>query len=66
MAAGKKVNEFSQTYPLWRYEQFPGACVSSALDAARRRRIHVEGNPVVRIRAGKVTLTWPLPVEAMA
>jgi hypothetical protein len=66
MAAGKRVTEFSQTYPLWRYERFPAACVESARDTGRRRRKHVDGEPKVRIRAGKVTLTWPQPVEAIA
>jgi hypothetical protein len=66
MAAGKRVNEFSQTYPLWRYERFPTACVESARAAGRRRRLDVDGEPRVRIRGGKVTLTWPQPVEAIA
>lgn len=66
MAAGKRVNEFSQTYPLWRYERFPAACVASARDVGRRKRLNVDGEPRVRIRSGQVTLTWPQPVEAMA
>lgn len=64
MAAGKKVNEFSREYPLWYYERSPDACHRSARAAGRRRRKVVEGEPRVRIRDGKVTLTWPQPVEA--
>lgn len=66
MAAGKKVNEFSREYPLWYYERSPEACVRSARVAGRRRRLDVDGEPRVRIRDGKVTLTWPQSVEAMA
>lgn len=66
MAAGRKVNQFSQSFPIWRYERFPAACVESARAAGRRSRKHVDGEPRVRIRNGKVVLTWPQPVEAAA
>jgi hypothetical protein len=66
MAAGKRVNEFSQSFPVWYYERSPEACVRSARAAGRRRRKAVDGEPRVRIRGGKVTLIWSQPVEAMA
>lgn len=62
MAAGKKVNEFSREYPLWYYERSADTCLRTARAAGRRRRKDVDGNPIVRIRNGKVTLTWPQPV----
>lgn len=62
MAAGRRVTEFSQTFPLWYYERSPEACDRAARAAGRRRRKHVDGEPKVRIRNGKVTLTWPQPV----
>jgi hypothetical protein len=66
MAAGKRVNEFSREYPQWYYEKHPDTCVRTAKAAGRRRKLNVDGEPRVRIRDGKVTLTWPQPVESMA
>jgi hypothetical protein len=66
MAAGKRVNEFSHIVPLWFYEKSPDTAVRTAKAAGRRHKRNVDGEPRVRIRDGKVTLTWPQPVEAMA
>lgn len=66
MAAGRRVNEFSREYPLWYYAKQPDTCVRTARAAGRRLRKNVDGEPRVRILGGKVTLTWPQPVEAMA
>lgn len=66
MVTKTAANEFSQSFPLWYYERSPEACVRSARAAGRRRRKDVDGEPRVRVRNGKVTLTWPQPVEAMA
>lgn len=65
MAVGRRVNEFSQTYPLWYDERSPEACVRSGRAADRRERLNVDAEPKVRIRNGQVALTWPQPVEAM-
>jgi hypothetical protein len=68
MAAGKRVNEFSRDYPLWYYARSRETCLARARRAGRARRLDVDAEPQVRVNlaTGKVTLTWPQPVEAAA
>jgi hypothetical protein len=59
MVTKTRANEFSQSFPLWYYERSADTCIRAARAAGRRKRCHVDGEPRVRIRAGKVTLSWP-------
>lgn len=66
MVTKTAANEFSQSFPLWYYERSADTCIRSARAAGRRRRKQVDGEPRVRILGGKVTLTWPQPVQSLA